>query len=119
VLRALAAEERGEGYKRSTAERLLRELVADAKLPMPAFNAQLLGSERDCVWREERVVVEVDGWEFHRNRRAFEQDRARDAALVAAGYVVIRVTWRQLTRQPLRVVVQISSTLGRRSRRAA
>jgi very-short-patch-repair endonuclease len=40
----------------------------------------------DFLWRNQALVVEVDGWESHRTRSAFEQDRARDARLALHGY---------------------------------
>ena len=39
------------------------------------------------------MIVETDGWEAHGTRAAFESDRAKDAALTAAGYRVVRFTW--------------------------
>jgi very-short-patch-repair endonuclease len=41
--------------------------------------------EADCVWREQRLIVELDGRDAHHSLPAFESDRARDAALLAAG----------------------------------
>jgi very-short-patch-repair endonuclease len=55
------------------------------------------------MWREQRLVVEVDGYAFHSSRRSFERDRRKDQELTAAGYRVIRVTWRQLTAEPTAV----------------
>jgi len=59
-----------------------------------------------------RSPVEVDGWATHGHRSAFEHDRANDARLVAAGYTVIRVTWRQLTTQPEAVAARLGATLA-------
>ena len=42
----------------------------------------------DALWREERVIVEADGYEFHKSRARFEADRRRDAKLLLAGYRV-------------------------------
>jgi very-short-patch-repair endonuclease len=72
----------------------------------------------DLFWRAECLVVEFDSFRFHSSRRAFETDRRRDQRLAAAGYVVLRVTWLQLTREPEAVVSRIARALGRRSRRA-
>jgi very-short-patch-repair endonuclease len=47
----------------------------------------------DAVFPRERLIVELDGWETHRDRRSFENDRERDAATLAAGYATVRVTW--------------------------
>jgi very-short-patch-repair endonuclease len=70
------------------------------------------GYELDFCWPDHRLVVEVDGYRVHGHRTAFERDRARDAALVAAGYRVIRLTWRQLTEQPLLVVANLARALA-------
>jgi very-short-patch-repair endonuclease len=61
------------------------------------------------------VLVEVDGWRAHAHRLAFERDRARDAELVALGYVVLRFTWRQLRDSPLLVAAQIAQALAHRT----
>ena len=50
----------------------------------------------DFLWRSQHLVVEMDGWESHRTRSAFEEDRARDARLKLLGYDVLRFTWRQV-----------------------
>ena len=46
------------------------------------------------------MIVELDGYATHGRRRAFEDDRRRDRALAAAGYTVVRITWRQLRDEP-------------------
>ena len=48
--------------------------------------------EVDFFFPAHRLVVETDGWRDHGTRIAFERDRAKDAALVAAGYIVLRFT---------------------------
>jgi hypothetical protein len=69
-------------------------------LPMPAMNVSVEGYTVDAFWAEGRLVVELDSWEHHKDRRAFEDDRRRDAALKLARYEVLRVTHRWLTREP-------------------
>jgi hypothetical protein len=54
----------------------------------------------DFAWPDRQVVVETDGESTHRTRQAFETDRRRDQRLTAAGWTVIRITWRQLTHRP-------------------
>jgi len=44
----------------------------------------------------DRLVLEVDGYAFHGDREAFERDRARDLALIAQGFIVVRVSYRQV-----------------------
>jgi very-short-patch-repair endonuclease len=96
---------------RSEAERRLLQLVRAARLPRPETNVRIAGHEVDFVWREQRLVVEVDGFAYHATRQAFERDRRRDAALQAAGYRVLRFTWRQITKEPHAVVAQIARLL--------
>ena len=71
--------------------------------------------EIDFAWPAQHVLVEVDGWRSHGHRLAFERDRARDAELVALGYVVLRFTWRQLRERPLLVAAQIAQALAHRT----
>jgi predicted transcriptional regulator of viral defense system/very-short-patch-repair endonuclease len=78
--------------------RMLR-LIRTAALPGPLVNLPLdapdYGECRpDFHWPSHRLIVETDGWRTHRTRAAFESDRAKDAALTAAGYRVVRFTWR-------------------------
>ena len=47
----------------------------------------------DFHWPGHDLIVETDGWDSHSTRAAFEDDRAKDAALTAAGYRVVRFTW--------------------------
>lgn len=54
----------------------------------------------DFAWPEKRIVVETDGHKTHGTRQAFESDRRRDQRLTAAGWTVIRTTWRQLKHRP-------------------
>ena len=79
---------------------------------MPGVNVRVGGHEVDFLWRKEALVVEVDGFEFHSSRAAFERDRLRDAGLQAAGFRVIRVTWRQLTEQSEATLVRIARALA-------
>jgi len=87
------------------AESLPRPLV-DAPLALPARTI-----EPDLTWRAERLVVELDGYETHSTRDAFERDRARDRALQAAGWRVARITWRQLRDHPNEIAAQLRALL--------
>ncbi len=111
-MRRVLSAESTSGFTRSEAERRLLGLIRQAQLSPPETNARLLGYEVDCLWRAQRLVVEVDGAAFHGHRRVFERDRGRDQVLVAAGYRVIRVTWLQLEREPLAVLARIAQALG-------
>jgi very-short-patch-repair endonuclease len=52
--------------------------------------------EVDCLWTEQRLIVELDGRETHGTELAFEKDRERDRLLLVEGWRVTRITWRQL-----------------------
>jgi very-short-patch-repair endonuclease len=75
----------------------LRRLLRELGLPQPVSNGIVEGYEVDLHWPEQRLVAELDGYEFHAHRRAFETDRERDFVLQAAGWRTVRVTHRQLT----------------------
>ena len=66
----------------------------------------------DFAWPGQRLIVETDGARTHGSRRSFERDRRRDQRLIAAGWRVIRVTWRQLVERPWEVVDLLGGLLG-------
>jgi len=94
-LRALVEGGEGPAITRSEAEERFLALVRAAELPPPEVNVRVNDHEVDFLWRDEGLVVEIDGFRFHSSREAFERDRRRDARLQAAGVRVMRVTWRQ------------------------
>jgi hypothetical protein len=96
---------------RSELERRFLDLCAKAGLPLPSLNACIAGIEVDAVWHEERLIVELDGHNYHRTRLAFERDRQRDATLQIAGYRVVRFTYRRLVNEPGAVIETIRSLL--------
>jgi very-short-patch-repair endonuclease len=96
---------------RSEAERRLIALIRAADLPDPSANVKVCGHMVDLVWPRERLIVEFDGWATHQTRAAFETDRLRDQRLVAAGYRVIRITYRQLEHEPIAVIARLSAAL--------
>ncbi|MDQ6745518.1 MAG: DUF559 domain-containing protein [Actinomycetota bacterium] len=101
-----------QGFTRSQAERLVRGLCRQARLPEPRCNVRVCGYEVDLLWPGQRLIVEVDGHSAHGHRAAFERDRRKQMELVAAGYRVIRVTWRQLRGEPLAVIAAVARALG-------
>ena len=118
MMRAFLRSEDGRGFTRSEAERRTRALLRQARLPVPRVNARVAGYEIDFLWEPERVIVEVDGYAYHGNRRAFERDRRKDLALTSAGYLVIRISWRQLDEEPFVVVAHVARALERAARTA-
>jgi very-short-patch-repair endonuclease len=94
----------GLSATRSPLEDAFLELVRDANLPRPATNATIEGFEVDAVWRTQRIVVELDGWDSHRSRKAFQEDRERDALLTTRGWRVVRFTHHSVVRRPERTI---------------
>jgi hypothetical protein len=84
------------------------DLFAAAGLPRPRVNTLVETAEGplevDFLWPDRALVVEADGYAWHSARRPFEDDRRRDQLLHAAGYSVVRVTWRQLTDDRIRIL---------------
>jgi very-short-patch-repair endonuclease/predicted transcriptional regulator of viral defense system len=133
----IAAVERASGRKRLTElkkaierhrpgqivreelEHRFLELVHAAGLPDPRTNVKVKTRRRtyevDCLWRDEGIAVELDGRAAHARAAAFEEDRARDAALTATGLRPLRFTWRRMTEEPEDVLAELKATLsGRR-----
>jgi very-short-patch-repair endonuclease len=111
-LRRLLENDGPSTLTRSEAEERFLALVRAAGLPAPGVNARILGHEVDFLWRDEGLVVEVDGFQFHSTRAAFERDRQRDAELQGAGLRVLRVTWRQVVDAPYAALTNLVRALG-------
>ncbi len=99
-------------HTQSVAERIAYPLILKAGLPRPRLNQYVEGLKVDLHWPQHKLIVEVDGFQFHSSRQAFEEDRRRDQILTAAGYTVIRITWLQLTDEPYRVIAAIAQALA-------
>jgi hypothetical protein len=104
------------GVVRSELEARFRSLVTAWGLPRPEVNvlvpAQGRVHEVDCLWRSERLIVELDGRAFHDTSAAFHLDRERDRRLAAAGWRVVRLTWRQLHDDAAAVAADLRGLLG-------
>jgi very-short-patch-repair endonuclease len=94
----------------SELEELMLALCREQKLEQPIPRAWVAGLRVDFLFAASRLVVETDGYRYHRTRRAFERDRERDAILARAGYRTLRFTHRQLTREPTMVADTIRSS---------
>lgn len=84
-------------------------------LPEPVVNTRVLGYEVDALFPEHRLIVELDGAEFHLDRATFERDRDRDAELLAAGFPTVRITWERLETAPAREAARLHAILQRRA----
>ncbi len=112
-LRAILSRELGPAFTRSPLEERFLALVRSAGLPAPQVNAGVAGFEVDFLWRRQRVVVEIDGFRYHRGRQSFDRDHDRDLTLRAAGFTVLRFTAKQLDQQADDVLASLESALGR------
>ncbi len=101
ALRRVVAAYRRSNLK-SRLEREFRELLETAPdIPTPAFNALVDGERRtnevDAYWTEQRLAVQLDGFEFHRTRRDHERDATSNRDLELVGHRVMRLTWDDVT----------------------
>jgi very-short-patch-repair endonuclease len=107
----LRRHEPGTTRTRSPLEERMLTLCEGFRLPTPEVNSSIEGYEADFVWRDERLIVETDGWEAHCSRTAFERDRRRDADLLAGGWRVLRISYARLEREPEWVAERIAQVL--------
>ena len=106
------------GRTRSTFEDRFLLLLDRYELRRPQLNVWLaVGAERfqvDCLWPDQRLIVELDGWNAHATRTAVRTDKARDRKLAAAGYATVRVPWRALDDEPAAVAADLRRLLRAR-----
>lgn len=113
-LRGLLDDIQRPALSRSVPEKELLAMLRGAGIPRPRANARVDGMEVDLLFPDHRLAVEVDGYRFHRQRPAFENDRDRDAALAACGIMVLRFTPRQISKEPAKVLARLCLALGSR-----
>jgi very-short-patch-repair endonuclease len=92
---------------RSELEERFLQLCDDYGIERPETNGRIEGIEVDFVWRERRLIVEVDGYRYHRTPSAFERDRERDVRLITADWTVLRFTWHQIVQRAAWVAAAI------------
>jgi hypothetical protein len=114
-LRKAIALYRPSSFTRSTLEKRWLELVMAAGLPQPHTNYVEQGFELDCYWPEHRFAVELDVFETHGTRAAFERDRKRQEDLLLAGIQMTRVTGPRLEREPEEVIRRVARLLTARA----
>lgn len=100
-------------FTRSEAEDRFLAVIRGSGLPRPEVNVVVAGIEVDFLWKRERLVVEVDGYQYHNSRSSYENDRRRDGLLARSGYQVIRVTWKQITQRRDATLVLVAQALAR------
>lgn len=114
LLRAVVLRDGGAKLTRSEAEGRFLELVRGTGLPEPQVNVLVHGYEVDFYWEAAAVVVEIDGFAFHRSRPSFRTDHRRDTRLFSqAGIRVLRFTWEQVVDEPKPTLVALVRALDR------
>lgn len=101
-------------FTRSGLEKRFLKLCIEAGLPQPHMNYVEHGFELDCYWPEHRFVVELDVFETHGTRAAFERDRKRQEDLLLVGIHMTRVTGPRLKREPEEVIRRVARLLSER-----
>jgi hypothetical protein len=99
-------EPRGDGYVAPASELEARflEFLDEVGLPYPAREVALGDEEEpigrvEMVYREKFVLVELDGRRNHTALLDREADALRDMRFTAAGWSVLRITWRMMMTQ--------------------
>ncbi len=88
-------------------------------LPEPLMSTTVAGFEVDALFVEEKLIVELDGWDFHSDRASFESDRERDAATLEAGHATVRITWQRMHARAAAEAARLHAILRQRRQRAA
>lgn len=112
--RALALYQPDPSFTRSRFEKSFRRRVVAAGLPTPSMNFNAEGYELDAYWPELRFAVELDLYETHGTRAAFERDHLRQEELKLLGIEMIRVTRPRFQRDPEAVIRNLATFLERR-----
>jgi very-short-patch-repair endonuclease len=101
-------------FDRARSELLFLEALEEEGLPLPRFNCWVEKWEIDAYWEAERFAVEVDGWESHSSREAFESDRLRQEEMKLAGIDCIPISARRIEMEPRQVAQNLRVLLTRR-----
>ena len=100
-------------FTRSEFERRFVAHLVRSGLPRPATGWNEIGHELDVYWPELRFGVELDAYETHGTRDAFERDHDRDLDFALAGIETIRISERQFRREPDHLAVRVATLLDR------
>jgi len=101
-------------FDRARSELLFLDALEKDGVSPPKLNCWVEKWEIDAYWEAERFAVEVDGWETHGTREAFENDRLRLEEMKLAGIDCIRVSARRIEKEPAQVAKRIRILLSRR-----
>jgi len=109
--RALKLHRPEYAHTLSRLEDLMLDLCRRHRIPFPEVNVKVCGYKVDALWREQRVVAEVDGKPAHGTYAQTARDHERDLVLRASGYSVHRYDWRQVTTERAAVAADLRRAL--------
>lgn len=115
TLRAVLKGKAPVGITRNELEERFVVFLEAHGLPRPLLNRTLSIRghllEPDCMWPDQRLIVELDGGAVHRTERNFQGDRKRDRILLVEGWRSARVTWAQLRDEPDAIAADLRDLL--------
>jgi very-short-patch-repair endonuclease len=88
------------------------QLLREERLPLPVMNRPAGGRRVDCRWPEYRLTVELDGYQFHNSRHAWEQDRRREREARARGDDFRRFTYGDVFEHPTLMLAELRTVLS-------
>jgi predicted transcriptional regulator of viral defense system len=101
-------------FDRARSELLFVDALEKEGVTLPVLNMWVDEWEIDAYWESERFAVEVDGWETHGSREAFENDRLRQEEMKLVGIDSVRVSARRIAKEPEQVAKRIRALLAQR-----
>ncbi len=97
---------------RSELECRFLELCERQRVPPPEINQRVAGVEVDALWRDQQLIVELDGVQGHHSPAQIHRDHRRDLRLRQAGYAVRRYSWEQVTSEGAAVAADLRQVLS-------
>lgn len=119
IRRVLDDRALGQARPDGLLEARFARLVREHRLPTPVFQHRVARYRVDFAYPGSMIAIEVDGFEVHASPAALQADLERQNHLVAAGWTVLRFTWRDVVRRPARVAQQVDALLRQRQRTVA
>jgi very-short-patch-repair endonuclease len=111
-LAAILGDESAMTITRSRAEKAMLKLIRDARLPVPEVNVRLGPYRPDFLWREQRLIVELDSYGFHGGPVAIKNDRDKDLYYRDARFDVLRFLRAHVVYEPAMVLVRLARALA-------
>lgn len=92
---------------RSVLELRFLRMCAAYGIPRPQVNVRIGAWTPDFLWPDKSLVVETDGYDFHRTAAARRRDATKDEFLRGEGLTVVRLTWADVTERPSETAARV------------